>query len=269
MYTIATLYQLQQHLGLDSGVDEDRLLFALQAASVHIERLAGRQFCPQLATIDHSLDPRRRNELLLSDDLLELDSLSTNDGATYSLDDVLLVPGNDEPSAVIYLTAGNAFTWEDTSELAASVTGTWGWHDDWSNAWSDSADVVKDAALGASDTTITVADSQAADVESQSPRFQVGQLLQIEDEYLRVLATTVNAGSDDTLTVQRAVSGTIAAAHAQNTEIYSYQPVFNVVGFCLRWAAWLYREPDMPQVDGIPLSFMGELEMMRRVSVRA
>jgi hypothetical protein len=269
MYTIATLYQLQQHLGLDSGVDDDRLLFALQAASVHIERLAGRQFCPKVATIDHSLDPRRRNELLLSDDLLELDYLSTNDGATYSLDDVLLVPGNDEPSAVIYLTGGNAFTWDDTSVLAASVTGTWGWHYDWSNAWCDSADVVKNASLGASDTTITVADSQAADAESQSPRFQVGQLLQIEDEYLRVLAITVNAGADDTLTVQRAVNGTTAAAHAQNTIIYSYQPVTNVVGLCLRWAAWLYREPDMPQGDGILPAFMGELETMRRVSVRA
>lgn len=267
MNTIATLYQLQQHLGLEPGDDDDRLLIALQSATAQIERLSGRRFCPRVATIDHTVDPRNPAQLLLDDDLLALDSVTGNDGSSYATGDLLLIPGGEQPASVIEYLTGNVFTWADTPVQAISVTGTWGWHDCWSEAWRDSADVVKDAALGASDTTITIGDAEGSDTEGVSPRFQVGQLLKIEDEYLRITAITVNAGSDDALTVLRGVNGTTAAAHAQNTGIYSYQPAADVTLLCLRWAGWLYRETDGRIPDRVPAALLETLAPLRRVRV--
>jgi hypothetical protein len=267
MNTIATLYQLQQHLGLEAGDDDDRLLIALQSATAQIERLSGRRFYPRVATIDHTVDPRNPTQLLLDDDLLALDSVTGNDGNDYATDDLLLIPGGEQPASVIQLIASNSFTWADTPVQAISLSGTWGWHDHWPAAWRDSGDVVKDAALGASDTTITVGDAEGSDGEGASPRFQVGQLLKIEDEYLYITTITVNAGSDDTLTVLRGVNGTTAVAHAQDSMIYSYQPAADVTLLCLRWAGWLYRETDGRIPDQVPAALLDTLAPLRRVRV--
>ena len=148
------------------------------------------------------------------------------------------------------------------------MAGTWGWHDHWSAAWRDSDDVVKDAALGATHTTVSVNDSQGDDAEGQSPRFQVGQLLKIEDEYLRIIAITINAGSDDELAVLRGVNGTTAASHLQLTAISTYQPPRDITRLCLRWAAWLYREPDRVDTDDIPSVLLVEVENLRRIGVK-
>lgn len=268
MNTIATLYQLQQYLGLASGDDDLRLLDALQSAAAQIERLTGRRFCPRVATIDHSVNPRQGNELLLADDLLVLTALTGNDGHTYAVDDVLLFGGADEPAGILVLTDGTTFTWADTPVLAISVTGTWGWHDQWSLAWRSSGDVVKDAALSASATTITVGDAAGTDAENESPRFQVGHLLKIDDEYLRIVAITLNTG-DDTLTVLRGVNGTTAATHAQNAAICTYQPAADVKQLNLRWAAWLYREPDNRAPLDVPPGLWLKIEQLRRVGVKA
>ena len=268
MNTIATLYQLQQHLGLSSGDDDARLLDALQAASAQMERLAGRRFCPHAATLAHTIDPKDPASLLLNDDLLSLTSLTCNDGSSISTSDALLIPGSGQPASIILLVGGSAFTWADTPQQAVNVAGTWGWHDDWANAWRGSNDVVKDAALGASNTTITVADAQGVDAEAESPRFQVGQLLKIGDEYLRITAITINAGSDDALAVRRGVNGTTAVAHNQNTVIYTYQPPEDVNRLCLRWATWVYREPDGHFPDDFPPALLAELAGLRRVGVK-
>lgn len=267
MNTIATLYQLQHHLGLNAGDDDDRLLNALQSATAQIERLSGRHFGPRVATIDHSVDPRNPAQLLLDDDLLELDSVTGNDGSSVAISDLLLIPGGDQPAGVLQFISASVFTWVDTPEQAISVTGTWGWHDRWSDAWCDSADVVKDAALGASDTTVTVGDAEGSNSEGVSPRFQVGQLLKIDDEFLYITGITVNAGSDDTLTVLRGVNGTTAADHSQNSAITTYQPAPDVTLLCLRWAAWLYRDTDGRKPKKVPKGLMDALAYLRRVRV--
>jgi len=101
MNTIATLQQLQQYLNLSSGDDDARLIDALQTATTQMERLAGRRFCPRVASIDHTVDPDDPTELLLDDDLLALDSLTSNDGSTISISDALLIPGDDLPTGIV------------------------------------------------------------------------------------------------------------------------------------------------------------------------
>jgi hypothetical protein len=146
------------------------------------------------------------------------------------------------------------------------VTGKWGWHDRWAEAWRSSSDTVQNNPLSSGATTITVADADGTDAENESPRFQVGHLLKIENEYLRVLA--VNTATN-VLTVLRGVNGTTAASHSQNTAISVYQPALDAMQLNLRWASWLYKEPDNRGFSSAPADLIKSLASLRRVTVKA
>jgi hypothetical protein len=240
MYTLNTLYALRARLSLaDSDTAGDaRLLAALQAAAAQIERAAGRRFCPRQATLQHTV--HYPTELILDDDLLELTTLTNGDSSTVPMDNVILLP-DDAPAGGLLLMAGSSFTWATSPVQAVSISGIWGWHDRWTEAWRNSADTVQNNPLSSSATSLSVTDADGSDSNSETPRFQVGHLLKIESEYVRVLA--VNTVSN-TLTVLRGVNGTTAVAHLQNTPIYTYQPPADVAAIALRWASLLYREPD-------------------------
>lgn len=259
MYTLATLYDLRQHLGFAANdtADDARLLAALEAASNTIERRTHRDFQPRVATRKHSIDRRNVRELLLRDDLLVLQSLTNGDGGNIALADVAILE-----SGALRLSNGAAFTYTDTPEDAVQVTGIWGYHPDWAAAWADSGDTVQDNPLSANATTVTALDVDAVMVDG-TPRFQVGHLLRIESEYVRVLATDTTL---NTLTVARGVRGSTAASHASATTIEVYQTPADVVQLCLRWSAWLYREPDSGP-EHVPSILLDGLDGLRRISV--
>lgn len=268
MDVLATLHQLRRRLGLAEGdtADDSRLLAALQAASAHIEGAAGRRFCPYVATIEHTVT--HADELLLDDDLLQLHSITNGDGSSIDVLDVITLPDSvfDGPISVLRLTGGQAFAWEETPLRAVAVSGIWGWHDRWSRAWRDSADTVQDDPLSETAATVTVNDAGGVDGSNLAPRFQIGHLLRIEDEYLRVLG--VDADSN-TLTVLRGVNGTTAATHDQDTSIAVFQPALAVESLCLRWAHWLYKEPDSNRAfTGTPKPLAAALDGLRRVGVK-
>ena len=183
MYSIATLHHLRRHLGLaDADTSEDvRLMDALRAATAQIERAAGRHFLPRHAAIVHS-DGVHHTELLLGDDLLELISVEDANG-TIPLEDVETIPANG-PASVLTLKNGRFFT---PNESGVTVTGIWGWHDEWALAWRSSADSVADDPLSSTTVVVSVADADGADGLFEAPRFQVGQMLAIGSEYLRVM----------------------------------------------------------------------------------
>lgn len=259
MYTLATLDHLRAHLGLlaSETSDDPRLLRALQAASAQIERTAGRRFSPRRAALQHDYTDAR--QLLLSDDLLELTSILNGDGNSIALTDVIAIP-DEPPYSLLRLSGGSAFTWSLAPAQAITVAGIWGWHDCPAQMWRGSGDSVQNNPLSSSATSLSVQDADGADALGQSPRFQAGHLLRIADEYLRVLA--VNTATN-TLTVQRAVSGTAAAAHALGTPIHTYQPPADVGALALRWAAWLYRQADGAQPPPDDLLFA--LAALRRL----
>jgi hypothetical protein len=256
MYTLATLYALRQQLGLaDADTTEDlRLLMALEAASAAIERRTRRKFIPRVATLKHDVDLRNTLRLLLKDDLLALQSLTNGDGSSISLSDVV-----ELSDATLRLMNGAFFTYDEVIEAAIQVNAIWGYHPQWSEAWSDSGDTVQDTSLSASTTSITVADADAG----SPPRFQVGQLLRIESEYLWI--TAINTTSN-ILTVERSVQGTTAATHANGTSIEIYQVSQDIVILTLNWALWFYREPDTTSFKTPPF-LLDALEGLRRISV--
>ena len=252
MYSIATLHHLRRYLGLaDADSSEDvRLMDALRAATAQIERAAGRHFLPRHAALVHS-DGVHNTELLLQDDLLELISVEDGNG-TIPLEGVELVPAHG-PASVLLLKNGRFFT---VGETGVTITGIWGWHDEWSRAWRSSADTVADDPLSATTVVISVEDADGADGLFEAPRFQVGQMLAIGDEYLRVMKVD---SALNRLYCQRGVAGTQNASHLHFTTILAYQPPRDVRDLATRWAAYLYK-----QGNPVPQAFYESLLSLRR-----
>lgn len=261
MYTIATLDDLKARLNLTTSTDDARLLAALQAASAQIERGAARRFCPRVESRRHDIEPTPPGELLLDDDLLELTGLADASGEL-DIADVLLLPGG-ESASVLRRFGGTAFVWDDSPVQAVTVSGVWGWHDRPGAMWRDSGAALL-AVLDATATTISTGDSSDADASGESPRFKTGHLLRIGGEYLRV--TGINRDAH-TLAVMRGVHGTDAASHSAGVRIETYQPPADIAMLTLRWAAWLYKEPDNRTGAGIPPVLWRALASLRRIHV--
>lgn len=258
MYTIATLDDLRAYLGLIPGVEETRLLAALQGASAQIERLAGRRFCPRYAALSLRADRAHPGTLLLPDDLLELETLTCDGVADIPLATVERIPGGDGPASLLVLTG-----WTCDAGARLTIGGVWGWHDAWSLAWRDSGADVPAGGWPAAGGLLPVDDATGPDSVGEVPRFQVGHLLRCGAELLRVLAVQA-----DTITVQRGVNGSTALEHPAGTPVATYQPPADVRALVVRWAAWLYREADQAEPGAFPPGLSATLNPLRRERVR-
>ncbi len=258
MYTIATLEDLRRHLnvGADASNDDD-LLRALGEASHLIESTTQRRYCPRLATLNVKPAAAAPGMLILPDDLLELRALNDGGGAV-DLAHIFNFQGeNDEPSSILQLKRGGAFRLGLNPVGSVSVTGIWGWHDRWSQAWRDSGDRVSGNALNAHAALLRVANSAGADEDGADPRFHVGHLLRIDGEYLRVTAIDRAANR---LTVLRGVGGTRATAHLRDAKIETYAPAPAIRDLTVRYAELMLKSVG-PLELASPL-----LDRMRRLT---
>ncbi len=265
MNTIATLYEMKRRLGLapTDTTEDERLLTALTAATAQLERMASRHFTPYVATLRHDVLPIVPGELLLNDDLLELTALADDAGAI-DVSTVLLLP-EGYPKSSLKLTVGVAFHWESTRYRAVAVTGTWGYHPSPSAMWQTTGDTLQ-ADLSAGASTFSSADADAARPDG-SPWYQVGGLLRVGEEFMRVVEINT---STDTVTVMREVNGTAATAHSTGAAVGVYAPPADIAMVALRWAIWLYKEADgrVGQV-GPTRDLIDMLGRLRRSSVLA
>lgn len=260
MYTIATLHDLRRHLNLSAtdNAEDDALLQRLGAASQLIESPTQRRFCPHLLTREVPFDRASPRELILPDDLLELRALSVG-GVALNLADIRPLPDDrDAPASILQLAEGAPVRFGDDADSSISIEGIWGWHDRWTEAWRASGDSVRDAALAADSGAITVNDAAGSDHDGLSPRFQVGQLLRIDAEYLRVIAID---SADNRLTVLRGVQGTAAATHRRGANIETYTPALAIRDLTLRFAELMSKSAGLLERETSPL-----LERMRRVA---
>lgn len=164
------------------------------------------------------------------DDILAIDSVSWNgtsvSSAYYDL------PYVNQANHELHIDPDAGLTSLDDFTDYVTITGTWGYHDNWSNAWADTGDTVQNSTqISASGTTLTV---------SAATNFEVYQLLKIESEYL-----FITSKSGNNLTVERAVNGTTAAAHLTSTAIYKFVPIPSVAKELRRMVirAYFLRNP--------------------------
>ncbi len=255
------------------AINDAFVLEALRVATGRIQgRLAPRDFLPRKETkyfdaLGHHIDDQLGMLELANAQgrhpLLAVTTVVNGSGTTLTLNtDYRPYPRSVTPVFYLHLLTGGS--WSDFGDdwiEAIAVTGTWGYHSRYSEAWLSSGDTVQDNPLTNSATTLTVNAVQANNLA----RFSAGQLLQIESEWLEVSATDSNT---NTLTVKRGVRGTTAAQHAQGTaiSIFSVEDAINRAAW--RLAAFLYVRRgafDRARYDGVatlefPDDMPGEIE---------
>ena len=269
----ATLYEFRRYRGLATAETSDDALIEqlLRHVSRYIDSI--RRCDPRVETrlYDYPGESVSRfgvyaqsdfayssmQELRLDDDLLALTTLTNGDSETVTSDQYYLRPNNRYPKNGVKLKSTSGVNWETDSsgnvEQCISVLGIWGYHPDYaSRAWVSSGDSVQNAGgISAAATSITVTDADGVDSEGAAMRFQSGQLLKIDSEFL--LLTAQPSTSTNILIVTRGYNGSTAAAHDKDTIIYVYHPYENVKRATLRLTTWLYTQKDVSQFDRMTL----------------
>jgi len=261
MNQYVTLQNLRQYLGHENSLVKDNQLLTrvcIEASRMMDIPQRRREFFPHYETYywdyRHADDP-----LLLDRDLLEVSALTTrNTAVTITSANYFLMNGYSHtrtPYSVIALNDGTTcWEYDATRRQANAVTGIWGYHNDWANAWGDSGDTVQDAPLLVGGTALTITNAAAADERELNPVFQVGQLIRFgatsTAEYAQITAI-VGA----VLTIVRGVNGSTAAEQANATTIYIYRPQDDIVLATTIIAAHLYRRKDsIGTIDDRPLA---------------
>lgn len=164
--------------------------------------------------------------LRLPDHLLSVTSF-TLAGTAHTTDDYYLRPVDYPPYREIAIYRDATFTLPSLSTESIALVGIWGYHPAPSAMWANSGATTNENPFSVSDTTLTV--SSAANLE-------ILQYIRIESEYL--LITGISGTS---VTVQRGVNGTTAAAHATGAQIDTYEPIEDVADECARLAIRRYQ----------------------------
>lgn len=242
MYTYATLAQAKAEQKAQSTADDAYMLSLLRSETARFERETGRVFVPVIDTRyfdaigDHHIYNGKKR-LMLRDDLLEATTVIDGSSTTLVADtDYRLHERGKTPAYALQGLSTYAGWHQYTSDPydAISVTGVWGYHEDYTNAWRDSGQDAS-STISAAATSFAVSDADIVDPYTQVAMFSPGQLLKVEDEYMVLLDVDTN-----TLTVQRGVNGSTAVEHTSALDVYIWQVLPEVQRVVYRAAAYRY-----------------------------
>lgn len=209
----------------------DSLLRQLaERVSRYIDQHCHQKFYPTLET--RYYDAKGRDYQWIDDilgDPVPTIEVSNDNGSTYTalaVTDYFLLRANDYNTLktfnklIVNVPNGN-YTVFYSGQRSLKITGVWCHHDDRANAWEDSTDEVESNPLAAGATALVVNDADGATGWGYTPRFAVGNLIRMEDEFCEIGA--INTGTN-TLTIVRARNGTTDVQHVQNVQIDLWRP---------------------------------------------
>lgn len=148
---------------------------------------------------------------------------------------------------------GGAHSWYEFCSsfdpVYVHITGTWGIHTDYSNAWV-SYDTIQTNPLQPADVTFAVADANGDDPYGIAPRFSPGQLLRIGDgtEILRVSAVNETT---NIVSAQRAQNGSSlpSSNYAAGSAVKVFEPEEQIRRVVARQAGLMYARKGAYQTE--------------------
>ena len=177
-----------------------------------------------------------------NDDLLEITTLTNGDGSVVAPTNFLLYPNNVWPKSEIRLKQSGGIAWLPDSlgnyEQVISISGIFGYHNDYLRAWGGCGTVTDAAGINAAVTTYTA---------SAGAGIKAGMLLKIDTEFLYARAV-----SGTSITIDRGVNGSTAAAHLLGAPVSYWKAIFTVSKVCRMAAASLWNlraNPEGKQVS--------------------
>ena len=271
--TYTNLARVRDYLGLNSAAasgntaDDATLMNFIGRASRSIDRYARRKFYPRNELRRYNY--KDSGKVSLDDDLLELTTLATQNGACTVGSGVMWLSTGDNwnrpPYDTIVLddSSGSVLNFSGTVQRANEVTGTWGYHEDWANAWVDTGASLNDA-YSASGTTLGLAGAGsvgagASDVWGEHPRIAPGDLLKIGDEYFQALGGGTSGNAS--VVVHGYMNGTTAANHGSGASIARFAPEADIEWATRRPTGWLFGQKDVPYSNKTAFVQLGTIEI--------
>lgn len=273
--TYSTIEKVRTYLTLGSAniQDDSMLLGYLNRASRSVDKYTRRYFYPLRKTRYYDYD--QSQEIRLDDDLLALDALSTQNGAsTISQGALYLMTGNNYnrppyDRIVLRSNSGSLLFYSGTDQQANQITAYWGYNEDYSNAWIDTGTSLAGSVnLTAGSISLAGAGSYgvgASDANFEAPRIAIGDTLKIESEFFHVVGGGASGNSSPF--VLRAQNGTSANNHATGTAIYKYAPDPDIQWATERLSAWLYGQQSTPYETKTAYVGMGGLTIPQGLAV--
>lgn len=225
---VSTLHDLRLYLSLlvDETIDDNILQRLLESAGRLISSYLGQRRL--LPWVELRLLPFSSTwgEVEFDQDLLELLEISSGDTGVIPSEDFLLQTQGFWPKARMILSNDSTYLLDEGGDpsISQEVSGVWGYHEDYDNAWIDSLDKVVNDPLLIDGTSITIEDLDGETYDFRSPRFLRGHLLRLQDIDNFELVEVVKGvpGDDsvaDTITVYRGVRGSTAREWPKETQI--------------------------------------------------
>jgi hypothetical protein len=232
-------------------VNDRLLLRLLRVVSQRVDNLfpsvpRWSMFAPQIGTRTFLMSAAAinswANTFTFSADLLSASAISVN-GTPFTVgSNITLYPDPSQPPFHAIQLADPLNQWSyylcgDTRTPMIAITGVWGFHSDYANAWL-AVDTLAAAITTTTATTLTTAHiSSTPDVYGQVPQISAGNLLLIDSEYLEVVLAPPGSA---VVTVRRGVNGSTAATHAQDAPVSVWQVEPSVNQAVARQAALNY-----------------------------
>jgi hypothetical protein len=185
-------------------------------------------------------------ELWIDEDLLEIISFTNGDATSIAGTEYLTRPYNRTPYYALVLKGSTTVTWELDSngdyEKVITVTGIFGYHQDYARAWTVAG------TLGAAQSSTTSLSFTLTAGHTLNGRG--GQIIKIDNEILNVGATTAT-----TMTALfRGDNGSTAATHLNGATVYVWNPQAEVTAITLEIARMMYKSRFGENVDSTAIT---------------
>jgi len=245
----ATLRDARNSVKAVTVGDNPLLLTNLNTVTRRARALSLWGFEPELKTVHYEIVRDRvdssRRTFILGDAVLELSSVLVNDVSLALTTRVTPYPSNASLFNTLRLveTCDSWYTVNSPSDWPniAKVTAFYGMNTDYAHAWYNADHVLNPAGLDATETSITVADADGTGRDGETPRFSAGNLIRIDTEYMRVIASGADlAAPTNILTVRRGENGTTGAIHALNADIDVWYTEWDIRAVVARQAGLMY-----------------------------
>lgn len=218
----------------------------LEAASRVVDGYTHRSFFPQLATLAGYVN-QASDTVNFEDDLVSITSWTSDGDAISNPYDLLPLNSRlkGRPYQAVRLNDGTRF-YPVTMPVRVEVTGVFGWPED--------------ARL----TTAVAVQQEAADVTLLVPTgtVPIGALLKIGAEYQQVIGRTTGA-PNDTLSVTRAVNGSVAAQHIVTVPVYRLRPPIDIEAATIAHASRIWKRRTSAWANVSMNTELGTMELFK------
>ena len=256
MFGYCSLAQAKEEHKAFNTTDDDKLMRCINHASRRIDKIMNKRglmaaFGPNNKAIKFPLSTRyvnsENNSFLLrgAPPLLAITSAAVD---TTSITTVIEGYPQGEPwfkQVRITSDGDNWYSYCDSYNPSYLIlTGVWGYHNDYDNAWLNVGTLSAEMLAGAA--SFTVADVDGDDAYGFPDKISRGMLVKIDSEYMLITATD---STTQVSSVKRSMLGTTAALHTIGSVVYRWETEEPIQRIVARQAGLLYAKRGAYQVD--------------------